>query len=76
MQVYSNPEREQLEYALPDVEVFFVDASTASVTDHDGNPLPRGWYWWSCFPGCMPDGDPNGPFKTQASAKRDAQQLD
>src|ERR1017187_2208461 len=27
--------------------------------------LEAGWYWWSCFPGCLPDSEPNGPFDTQ-----------
>ncbi len=34
-----------------------------------------GWYWWTCFPGCLPDGDPVGPFKTEQEAFEDAQQL-
>jgi hypothetical protein len=32
-----------------------------------------GWYWWSCFPGCLPDGPPCGPFSTRAEALADAQ---
>lgn len=40
--------------------------------DHD--PLPSGWYWWACFPGCMPDGDPSGPFDTSTDAYNDAQE--
>jgi hypothetical protein len=27
-----------------------------------------GWYWWACFPGCMPDDDPCGPFLTEDAA--------
>jgi hypothetical protein len=33
---------------------------------------PGGWYWWPCFPGCLPDDDAHGPFKTAAEAYRDA----
>jgi hypothetical protein len=33
-----------------------------------------GWYWWTCFPGCMPDSDPFGPFATEAEALADAQE--
>jgi hypothetical protein len=40
--------------------------------DSDGNPMPAGWYWWACFPGCMPDSDPHGPFDTEAEATADA----
>lgn len=32
----------------------------------------EGWYWWACFPGCLPDGDPSGPFKTEQEAIDDA----
>ena len=27
------------------------------------------WWWWSCFPGCLPDSDPFGPYATQAEAE-------
>lgn len=36
-------------------------------------PLGKRWYWHSCFPGCMPDSDPFGPFATEAEALADAQ---
>ena len=32
-----------------------------------------GWCWWSCFPGCLPDGDANGPFSAEEDALADAQ---
>jgi hypothetical protein len=39
----------------------------------DTEPADRvGWYWWSCFPGCLPDGDPVGPFETEEEAVQDA----
>ena len=31
-----------------------------------------GWYWQSCFPGCLPDSDAIGPFQTEAEAIADA----
>lgn len=31
-----------------------------------------GWYYWFCFPGCLPDSDAIGPFKTEAEAIEDA----
>ena len=31
-----------------------------------------GFYWQSCFPGCLPDSDPVGPFQTEAEAIADA----
>jgi hypothetical protein len=37
------------------------------------NGITGGWYWWSCFPGRLPDGPANGPFATHAKALADAQ---
>lgn len=34
-----------------------------------------GWFWWSCFPGCLPDGPPMGPFNSYENALADAQDL-
>jgi hypothetical protein len=31
-----------------------------------------GWYWWSCFEGCLPDSDPTGPFSSSLDALCDA----
>lgn len=40
------------------------------VTD---NPAElAGYYWRACFPGCLPDGDLMGPFKTEGEAIDDA----
>lgn len=37
--------------------------------------LRCGHYWQACFPGCMPDGDPMGPFRSEFAAIRDAQEM-
>jgi hypothetical protein len=55
---YSNPERESDPHALPDLEVFQL-------------PGKKGWYWWVCFPGCLPDSEPQGPFDTEKEALAD-----
>lgn len=31
-----------------------------------------GYYYWCCFPGCLPEGDAIGPFKTALDAAQDA----
>lgn len=33
-----------------------------------------GWYWQACFPGCLPDRVPIGPFASEAEAIADAQE--
>lgn len=30
------------------------------------------WWYWFCFPGCMPDSDPVGPFDSEDEALEDA----
>lgn len=54
MQEYSNPNRINEPTALPDIEI---------IVNEDGC-----YYWWSCFPGCLPDSDPIGPFDTYEDA--------
>ena len=92
-QHYSQPEREDDEHALPDLEVFY-RTQRACIADGDiWNPEDcdqtnaacyyngsgdcqvhqlAGWYYWYCFPGCLPDSDPVGPFKSEAEALADA----
>jgi hypothetical protein len=70
-QAYSDPTRADDPYSLPDMEVFY--AEEGDVILDDGTAAGAGWYWWTCFPGCMPDSDPYGPFETEADALADAQ---
>jgi len=65
---YSNPAREKDPHALPDVEVFYrTDAACKADGWEDGG----GWYYWFCFPGCLPDSEPIGPFRTEKRAVMD-----
>ena len=79
-QFYSNPKREGDPFALPNCEVFEYTQADSEVRfvmygdEGDDNPFGApGWYWWACFPGCLPDSDPIGPFDTEAEAIDDAQ---
>lgn len=39
----------------------------------DADPTDyEGFYWRACFPGCLPDGDPMGPFPSEQAAIDDA----
>lgn len=62
---YSNPDREGEPYSLPDIETFYVSPKEST------EEQPSGWYWWTCFPGCLPDSDPFGPFDTEEAAVSD-----
>lgn len=82
MQVYSDPDRENDEHALPDVEVFYISEAVdhdvvhpdSAFIDDDGDYTGDGWYWWYCFPSCLPDSDPIGPFDTEEEATKEAQE--
>lgn len=73
MQFYLNPERESDNWALPDAEVFWADAGAFEHWDEE--ELPAGYYWWVCLPGCLPDSDPSGPFKSAEEAIKDAREM-
>jgi hypothetical protein len=77
-QAYSDPTRADDPHALPNIEVFHVTEAVSTLMETcfvDPCPGP-GWYWWPCFPGCLPDSDPMGPFGTEAEALADAQDID
>jgi hypothetical protein len=70
---YSNPKRAEDPYALPDVEVFQVPEDYQPEPDIDEQPYEDGWYFWYCFPGCLPDSDPHGPYESEDEALAAAQ---
>lgn len=82
-QAYSDPKRETDPHALPDVEVFYHDCTgnkercEMAPEDDEGAYFEcwgKGFYYWFCFPGCMPDSEPMGPFETKAEALADARE--
>ena len=74
-QHYSDPSRASDPYSLPDLEVFYVEEN--EIESDDGGYLDKGWYWWSCFPGCLPDClDPMGPYDSEAEALAAAQDIE
>ena len=67
--------------SIPDgVEVFYRTftewQADGWIDDIDDDTYTDGWYWWSCFPGCLPDSDPFGPFETESAALADALNID
>jgi len=72
MYFYSNASRTADPHAIPDAEVFYVDDRTAKLARErielgDEMSMP-GWYYWHCFPGCLPDGPANGPYNDALEA--------
>lgn len=72
-QEYSNPEDANNPHKLPDIEIFSFSGEDTSWVDEDGMPMAKGYYWWACSPGCLPESDwPFGPFETYELALADA----
>jgi hypothetical protein len=87
-QFYTDPSREESPTALPNAEVFYAkagewaydpDGERVDAPSGDDECLeegaslnPEGYYYWPCFPGCLPDGEPIGPFATEEEAIADA----
>jgi hypothetical protein len=36
--------------------------------------ITGGWFYWYCFPGCLPESDPIGPYASRAEAITAAQE--
>jgi hypothetical protein len=34
----------------------------------DEQGIEGGWFYWYCFPGCLPDSEAFGPYKSYAEA--------
>ena len=101
-QAYSNPDREDDAYALPDIEIFQMTAIEIAEYREENVwefskrhefrlchmsgkvrekmldamveelGIEGGWFYWYCFPGCLPDSEPVGPFKSHAKALKAA----
>ncbi len=59
--------------AFGSFEVFWHDAS--SNDEDDCEEFRSGWYWAAGFPGCLPDGEANGPFGSSSQARADADEF-
>ncbi len=71
MYAYLDPAREDDAWTLPDLEIFWSD----DFVDDEGEARDAGFYYWFCFPGCMPDSDPFGPYPTAEAALAEARDL-
>ena len=71
MQAYSDPSKEHNEHSLPDLEIFYAD----DLVDYDGELFAPGYFHWVCFPACLPNDYPIGPFDTAEEALADAREL-
>lgn len=54
-------------------EVFWLDAEAESDSVGYFNVVEEGWYWAAGSPGCLHDGDRDGPYATSQQAYVNAQ---
>jgi hypothetical protein len=66
------------DYEVPETDDTDPSCPSCGRTSEPGRPVtlertPRmGWFYWFCFPGCLPDDEPVGPFETEEDALADA----
>jgi hypothetical protein len=48
------------------------EALIDTIIENEG--ITGGWFYWFCFPGCMPDSDAIGPFASHKEALADARE--
>ena len=59
------------EYRMATISASARDKMLDDVAKEEG--IKGGWFYWYCFPGCMPDSEAIGPFETAALALAAAQ---
>lgn len=67
--VYEYSKRHEFRLAFMNSKV--AAAMLDAIVEEQG--IEGGWFYWYCFPGCLPDSEPVGPFKTAQEAKQAAQ---
>jgi hypothetical protein len=72
-QFYSDPSKEQDKWSLPNAEVFYLQSDG---NDEDEGFFQKGYYYWYCLPGCLPDSEPIGPFETAQLAIKSCQECE
>lgn len=58
------------EFRLANMNSKMCNAMLDAIIEEQG--IKGGWFWWACFPGCLPDSDPIGPFDSAQAAIDDA----
>lgn len=51
------------EFRLASMNSKVRDAMFEAMIEENG--IEGGWFYWFCFPGCLPDSDAYGPYKTR-----------
>lgn len=63
--------RKRHEFRLAHINTQVRDKMFDTIIEEEG--IQGGWFYWYCFPGCLPDSAPNGPYDSAENAKKAAQ---
>lgn len=69
------PKRSKIHAELPDLRILTFKRGDPQPKDSDGKPMGCGVYYYFGSPGCLPDSDFYGPFKSELAAVRNAYDL-
>lgn len=83
---YLDPNDAEDPFRVPYLEIFYMDqeeinklvqedGEASPFADDEGTPLPAGWYYWIAMPGCLPEGDPYGPYESENEALQEARSV-
>ena len=81
MTMYYHNAGDEERWPVKSLEVFYVNETEVLYNlqnmDHaDEYTITKaGWYYWSCYPGCLPDTEATGPFETEVGALGEARLL-
>lgn len=59
-------------YRLASMNSSVREAMFDAMIEEEG--INGGWFYWYCFPGCMPDSEAVGPFDSKDAALQDARE--
>jgi hypothetical protein len=58
------------EFRLASMNSKVREAMVDAIVSEEG--IEGGWFYWHCFPGCLPDGSAIGPYESYEAALEDA----
>lgn len=62
---------------LENLEIFYENDPNIlkEWSEQNEEPPAPGYYFWFCFPGCLPDSEPIGPYETENEAYEAAKEM-
>ena len=68
MQRYEVFYRTAQDFTDPDPGTWMADYAEVAIEENNDPADLAGWYYWYCFPGCLPESSARGPYPTEQDA--------